>query len=76
VITTDVVSDNEAAPANCIPSALAHLLSVSPTLVLKVFAARLAANVDTGYFGVSIGATDAWTNNASFPEIEEGLSNI
>jgi hypothetical protein len=75
VNTFDVDADNEAAGADCVSSQLdevtANLLSVSPTLVPEVFAARLAAKRDIGHFGAHIGATDAWTNDVLFPEIEE-----
>jgi hypothetical protein len=50
ISTYEVDSDNEATAANCVPSQVdeisAHLLSVSPTLVPEVFAARLAENRD------------------------------
>jgi hypothetical protein len=81
VHTFDVNVDNEAAGADCVSSqldeAMAHLvLSLSPTLVTEVFAARLVANRDIGHFGAKIGATDAWTNNVLFPKIEEDLSTV
>jgi hypothetical protein len=80
VNTFEVDSDNEDARANCVSSQIdevsAHLLSVSPTLVPEVFAARLAANRDKGHFGASIGATDPWTNDVLFPEIEDDLSGV
>jgi hypothetical protein len=53
VNTFDVQSENEAAWLNYVSSQideiLAHLLSVSPTLVLEVYAARLVANSKKGH---------------------------
>jgi hypothetical protein len=78
VKTIDVETETEAARANCVPSQIdevsAHLLSVSPSLVPEVFAAQLAANRDQGHFGATIGATDPWTDDVLFPDIEEDLS--
>jgi hypothetical protein len=78
VKTIDVESETEAAQATCVSSQVdevsAHLLSVSPTLVPEVFAARIAANRDQGHFGATIGATDPWTDDVLFPEFEDDLS--
>jgi hypothetical protein len=79
--TADIDTDHHGgAPANCIPPQIdevsAHLLSVSPTLVPEVFAARIADVRERGHFGANIGSTDAWTDSVLFPEIKEELSGI